>query len=139
MKIAVDFDGTIVEDKFPAIGQAVPGAFYWLHTLQQAGAKLILWTMRSEDYLDAAVRHCREHGVLFDSVNEGIDDRDWTSSPKAYAHVYIDDEAFGCPLIDSKEMGARPMVNWDVIGPDLLRRIEKVSSNTLAEHGVIRS
>ncbi len=63
--------------------------------------------------------------MKFDSVNEGIGDREWTDSPKAYANVYVDDAACGCPLVDSKEMGARPMVDWDVVGPAVLRRIEQ--------------
>ena len=46
--IAVDFDGTIVDHVFPEIGAAVPGAFKWLKRFKEAGATLILWTMRSD-------------------------------------------------------------------------------------------
>ncbi len=121
MRIAVDFDGTIVEHKFPDIGRLVPGAIKWLKKWQEAGAVLILWTMRSDGppgaYLTDAIKRCRQNGVHFDAYNEGIGDRDWTTSPKAYAHIYVDDAAFGCPLIESNEAGARPMVDWSIVGP----------------------
>src|SRR5687767_5183473 len=115
MIIAVDFDGTIVEHYFPRIGPTVPGAIEWLKTWKNAGAKLILWTMRSGEYLDAAADYCENAGISFDKHNQGIDDREWTASPKAYAQVYVDDAAFGCPLIHSRS--GRPMVNWSIVGP----------------------
>ena len=46
MTIAVDFDGTIVEHKFPAIGNELPFATHTLKTLQEKGHRLILWTYR---------------------------------------------------------------------------------------------
>ena len=48
MFIAIDFDGTIVDHRFPEIGKPVPGAFEWMKKFKEAGAKLILWTMRSD-------------------------------------------------------------------------------------------
>jgi len=126
MRIAVDFDGTIVEHKFPDIGKPVPGAFEWMRRWQEHGATLILWTMRSGLYLDAAVEYCTRAGIQFDAVNEGVGDRAWTESPKAYANIYIDDAAFGCPLIESQEMGARKMVDWDVVGPSVLGLLKGV-------------
>ncbi len=48
MKVAIDFDGTIVEHKFPEVGKPVPGAIEWMKKWQDAGAQLILWTMRSD-------------------------------------------------------------------------------------------
>jgi hypothetical protein len=134
MRIAIDFDGTIVEHKFPAIGRSVPGAFEWMKKWKEAGARLILWTMRSdratnayapgeEAYLTHAVQFCRDKGVEFDAVNAGIDDWRWTTSPKAFAKVYVDDAAFGCPLIPSNEMGARPMVDWSVVGPAIMEQL----------------
>lgn len=123
MKIAVDFDGTIVEHKFPKIGQPVPGAIDWMKRWKAAGAKLILWTMRSGQYLDEAVEFCRQNGVEFDSVNQGIGDRRWTQSPKAYAQVYIDDSAYGCPLEQTSD---RPRVDWSKIGPDIYASLKGV-------------
>lgn len=131
MIIAVDFDGTIVEHEFPNIGPAIPGAFEWMRRWQEAGAKLILWTMRSagrktpglpSDVLNAAVELCRANGVDFFGVNSNPAQHEWTQSPKAYAHCYVDDAGFGCPLI--VEVGKRPYVDWAKIGPAILRMIE---------------
>jgi len=129
MFIAVDFDGTIVDHQFPGIGDPVPGAFEWLARFQEAGADLILWTMRSDgqqecgDVLTEAVVYCRVMGIEFACVNENP--QPWTTSPKAYAHVYIDDAAAGCPLRANPRMGGRPYVDWDQIGPYVMRLIEE--------------
>ena len=130
MLIAVDFDGTIAEHTFPEIGKAVPGAFYWMKKWQEAGATLILWTLRSDghikdgvDYgpvLTQAVDFCRENGVEFAAVNKEIEDGWKTSSPKVHARLYVDDSAFGCPLTPSKRMGARSMVDWSRVGPTVM-------------------
>lgn len=50
--IAVDFDGTCVTHDFPAVGTDLPGAEQVLKALISAGAKLILWTMRSDIEFD---------------------------------------------------------------------------------------
>ena len=130
MIIAVDFDGTIAEHKFPDIGNPVPGAFHWLKKFREAGAGIILWTMRSDGQkhgptLTQAVEFCRKHGIEFDGINENPTQKTWTCSPKAYAHIYIDDAAFGCPLVDSKEMGARMMVDWSKVGPAIMEQMER--------------
>ena len=127
MKIAVDFDGTIAEHVFPKIGQPVPEAFQWLKRWREAGCTLILWTMRSDgqeygNVLTQAVQFCRENGIEFDGVNEGVGDREWTTSPKAYANIYVDDAAFGCPLVPGR-FGDRPMVDWSIVGPAVLERL----------------
>lgn len=117
--IAVDFDGTIVEHKFPDIGDECPGALSHLHRWKAMGIKLILWTMRDDVFLEDVVEWCRQRGLEFDAVNEGIGDREWTTSNKAYADVYIDDMAIGCPMIDS-----RRMVDWSKVGPMVDKRLE---------------
>lgn len=126
--IAIDFDGTIVEHRYPDIGREVPGAIEWMKKFKEAGARLILWTMRSDGQqsgkvLTEAVKFCRSKGVTFWGVNKNPD-QDWSESPKAYAKIYIDDAAFGCPLRESKEAGARPMVDWSQVGPAVLGMIE---------------
>ena len=128
MRIAIDFDGTICENRFPDIGRPVPGAFEWMKQWQEAGALLILFTMRSDgqqsgDVLSDAVDFCADHGIVFDGVNEGIGDREWTTSPKVHANFFVDDKGFGCPLVESKEMGAPPMVDWSIVGPEIMRSI----------------
>jgi len=109
--VAVDFDGTIVTHEFPAIGYRVPNAVETLKRLNTAGVKVILWTMRSESHLDAAVAYCEERGIELWGVNRNPEQGSWTMSPKAYAHVYIDDAALGCPLLTSP-VSVRPFVDW---------------------------
>lgn len=133
MILAIDFDGTLVDHRFPKIGEENPGAFGWLRRFQALGAKLILWTMRSPafetegtgpsgvgpevDYLQHVVDFCRERGVEFWGVNQNPQQHTWTSSPKAYAHWYIDDAAWGCPLCPGPYPDSRLMVDWSVVGP----------------------
>ena len=45
-KLAIDFDGTIVEDAYPKIGKPNIFAFETLKKLQSEGYRLILWTYR---------------------------------------------------------------------------------------------
>jgi hypothetical protein len=67
--IAVDFDGTLAEHQYPDIGPEVPGAFAWLRKFREAGANLILWTMRDNgdrgQTLDEAIGRCRTRGIEF--------------------------------------------------------------------------
>jgi hydroxymethylpyrimidine pyrophosphatase-like HAD family hydrolase len=112
--IAVDFDGTIVTHDFPAIGSPVPMALESLIFLQKKGHKIILYTMRSDNYLRMAIKYLLDNGIeeLY-GVNENPTQKEWTSSPKVYAHYYIDDAAVGCPIIVNKHK--RPYVDWEKI------------------------
>ena len=65
IKIAVDFDGTIVEHQYPEIGKEKLFAFEALQEMQKKGFKLILWTVRSGKRLEEAVEFCRNKGVEF--------------------------------------------------------------------------
>lgn len=125
--VAVGFDGTIVDHKFPDIGFAVPGAFEWMKKFQEAGAKLILWTMRDDggniaDVLTNAIDFCLDNGIEFYGHNKNPDQL-WSRSPKCYAHIYIDDAAAGCPLVQNP-LG-RPYVDWEVIGPKVYEKIQE--------------
>lgn len=117
--IAVDFDGTIVDHRYPDIGAEIPGACEWLNRLRSSGCLLILWTIRSGSTLEQAVDWCKQRGVEFFGVNKNPE-QTWSESPKAYAHVYVDDAAIGCPLRELPRMGARPGVDWHKVGPMLL-------------------
>ena len=119
--IAVDFDGTIVAHAYPAIGREVPNAIRVLKKLQEQGTQLILWTMRSGDRLDEAVRYCEEKGITFWGINQNPAQAQWTDSPKAYASIYIDDAALGCPTLWD-EGTQRRMVNWRDIEAILIRK-----------------
>ena len=95
--IAVDFDGTIVEHRYPEIGPEMLFAFETIRELQKRGHQLILWTYRHGIYLDEAVSYCRNHGVEFYAVNENYpcETMEEMGSRKIYADVYIDDRSLG--------------------------------------------
>lgn len=97
MIIAVDFDGTLVEHRYPAIGKEIPYAFEVLKILQQKGHKLILWTYRTGDNLTEAVEYCKKKGVEFWAVNESYpgENHEKNRSRKINAEIYIDDRNIG--------------------------------------------
>lgn len=129
--IAIDFDGTIVKHRYPEIGPPVPGAIKWIKRFAAEGAKLILYTMRSDgrpdhgDVLTDAVEFCRSHGIEFFGVNDNPEQGCWTNSRKVYAHVYIDDAAYGCPLIHPPDE-LRPYVDWSKVGRYVWNQIVSV-------------
>ena len=116
MIIGIDFDGTIVDHRFPEIGAPVPGAIEAMKMFNYMGAKIILWTMRDENFLKDACNYLDSHGVKIYGANLNPQQSSWTNSPKAYANIYIDDMAFGCPLI-RLEGFARPCVDWGIVRP----------------------
>jgi len=98
LTIAVDFDGTIVEHKYPDIGEEMIFAFDTLKALQKKGHKLILWTFRAGRHLDAAVDFCKENGVEFYAVNKSYPEEqfeDGRISRKVNADLFIDDRNVG--------------------------------------------
>ncbi|MFC2112386.1 BT0820 family HAD-type phosphatase [Bacteroidota bacterium] len=97
MKIAIDFDGTIVEHKFPEIGKELLFAFETMRELQKQKHQLILWTYRSGKELEEAVEFCRERGIEFYAVNNSYPEEKYVEniSRKIQADVYIDDRNIG--------------------------------------------
>jgi hydroxymethylpyrimidine pyrophosphatase-like HAD family hydrolase len=97
IKIAIDFDGTIVEHEYPGIGKEKLFAFQTLKELEKMGARLILWTFRTGKELDEAVEYCRKNGIEFYAVNKNYPEEifDETVSRKINADIYIDDKNIG--------------------------------------------
>ena len=114
MYIAIDFDGTCVTHDYPRIGKDI-NAIDVLKKLVVNGHKLILNTMRSGKELDEAVNWFKENNIELFGINGNPTQKRWTDSPKVYAHMYIDDAAFGCPLLNMPEISDRPFVNWGFI------------------------
>lgn len=125
--ICIDFDGTCTTHSFPRVGQEI-GAVPVLKDLVDAGHKLVLWTMRSDkpdgdgasdeyphvtsgNFLTDAVKWFQGHKIPLYGVQCNPTQDKWTSSPKAYAQLYIDDCALGIPLVIPKEPD-RPFVDW---------------------------
>ena len=127
MIIAVDFDGTCVTHDFPSLGKDI-GAAQVLKQLTDKGHQLILWTMRSDveqprsdnpdihtvggQYLQQAVDWFEKNDIPLWGIQTNPDQHQWTHSPKAYAQLYIDDAALGCPLIYKPTFHSRSFVNW---------------------------
>lgn len=135
MDICIDFDGTCVTHEFPRIGEDI-GAIPVLKELVATGHKLILFTMRSdrkkkkkvgdetviveENFLTDAINWFADNGIELYGVQKNPTQRFWTSSPKAYGHLYIDDANLGCPLITPAE--GRPYVDWEETRKYLVER-----------------
>ncbi|HET8860996.1 BT0820 family HAD-type phosphatase [Marivirga sp.] len=110
MKIAVDFDGTIVEDRYPGIGKPQLFAFETLKALQQQQHQLILWTVREGKSLQEAVEFCKKHGVEFYAVNKNFPEEELElgQSRKLNVDYFVDDRNVGGFLGWSKV--------WELLG-----------------------
>jgi len=99
MIIAIDFDGTCVDHIYPNIGKEVPYAVATLKEMARVGHKLILWTMRSNEQLQQAVKWFSDNNIPLYSFLVNPTHHEWTTSRKCCSELYIDYAAFGCPLI----------------------------------------
>ncbi len=124
MYICVDFDGSVVTHEFPKVGKDI-GAVPVLKKLIENGHQLILFTMRSDidnvshkgvtipnNLLTDAVNWFKDNGIELYGINTNPTQSSWTSSPKAYGNLFIDDAALGCPLKIDESLSNRPFVDW---------------------------
>jgi ABC-type sugar transport system substrate-binding protein len=111
MIIAIDFDGTCVTHDYPDVGRDI-GAAEVIKKFVERGDQIILFTMRSGKTLQDAVDWFTANGIPLFGVNANPQQHTWTSSPKPYAHIYIDDAALGVPLMRPIGNG-RPYVKWN--------------------------
>ena len=98
MIIAVDFDGTIVEHRYPEIGDELPFATYTLKMLANQHHRLILWTVRRGHLLEEAVEWCKKRGVEFYAVNKSFPEEVLNENNcfgKINADLFIDDRNLG--------------------------------------------
>ena len=111
--IAVDFDGTLCESKWPDIGKANTRLIEWLIRQQADGARLVLWSCREGDLLDHAVMWCLNRGLKFDAINDNTKERQeqyGNNCRKVSADIYIDDR-------NAWIIGAGPKPRMDCLGP----------------------
>ena len=125
MLIAVDFDGTIVEHKYPAIGKELPFAIETLKKLQSERHKLILWSVREGQLLDDAIAFCRERGLEFYAVNRDYPEEEKEQNNHFSRKLKVD------LFIDDRNLGGLPdwgiiyeMINRKLTYEDLIRRYE---------------
>lgn len=111
MKIAIDFDGTCVTHDFPLVGKDI-GAIPVLKELVNNGHKLILFTMRSGNELIEAENWFKQNDIPLYGIQHDPDQNKWTSSPKCFANLYIDDAALGAPLKTDDKLSDRPFIDW---------------------------
>ena len=125
MVIAVDFDGTIVEHRYPSIGKELPFAIETLRKLAEEGHRLILWTVREGKYLDDAVEFCRNRGLEFYAVNRDYPEEEQANNQhftrKLKADLWIDDRNLG-GLPDWGTI--YEMIHHRLTYEDLMRRYE---------------
>lgn len=136
MQICIDFDGTCVTHEYPNIGKNI-GAEVVLKKLTDKGHQLILFTMRddklpkySEHFeiieparhtLSDAINWFHINNIPLFGIQKNPDQHLWTSSPKAYGQLYIDDATLGCPLIYDNKISARPFVDWTEVEKILIK------------------
>ena len=128
MIIAIDFDGTLVEHKYPEIGKEIPFAFETLRRLQQDKHRLILWTVREGRLLDEAITFCRERGIEFYAIN-----RDYPEEEKG-ANRHYSRKLKADLFIDDRNLGGLPdwgtiyeMITQKLSYEDLMRKYEEES------------
>lgn len=131
MLIAIDFDGTLVEHKYPEIGKEIPFAFETLKRLQADGHRLILWSVREGRLLDEAVAYCRERGVEFYAIN-----RDYPEEEKGVNRHYSRKLKVDL-FIDDRNLGGLPdwgtiyeMVKYKLSYETLVERYERDEEDT---------
>jgi hypothetical protein len=109
MIIACDFDGCLCEDKFPGIGAGNNDLIKSLIGFRDCGCKIILWTCRTGGSLWEAVEWCNNKGLIFDAINEDVNDVkqhfEGSGNRKIYADVYIDDKAVNYSLMNGECYG----------------------------------
>ena len=130
MIIAIDFDGTCVTHDYPKIGNDI-GSIPVLKKLVEKGHDLILWTMRCDSGVESglfesgltdAVNWFKDNSIELFGIQRNPEQDEWTKSPKAYAQLYIDDAALGCPLKFDEKISNRPFANWKEIEDQLMIR-----------------
>ena len=131
MIIAVDFDGTIVEHKYPEIGEEIPFATETLKMLIKDHHRLILWSVREGKLLEDAVNWCKERGIEFWAVNRDYPEENGTDNNNHYSRKLKAD----C-FIDDRNVGGLP--DWGQIYQIMssgksYRRIIKEAMGTVAE------
>ena len=129
--INIDFDGTCVTHDFPRVGKEI-GAVPVLKRLVENGHQLILFTMRSDrkdkketndptiqdvtgEFLTDAVNWFKKNNIPLYGIQTNPTQHNWTTSPKSYAELMIDDSSLGCPLRYDLNLSNRPFVDWGAV------------------------
>lgn len=107
--IAIDFDGTINiggESNYPMCGRVRPYAKKVMNFMHKLGIKIVIWTSRDVaynqeerrmyDHLTPMLNFLKDNDVHYDAINKSIQFAPYAyNGRKVYAHMYVDDRAFG--------------------------------------------
>lgn len=110
--IVLDFDGTVVTHDYPEVGEDI-GSVPVLKKIVESGHKIVLFTMRDKKELDDSVEWFRKNEIPLYGIQRNPTQDSWTSSPKAYGSLIIDDASLGAPLMFNPSIHSRPFIDWD--------------------------
>jgi hypothetical protein len=92
--VLVDFDGTLCQFAYPAMGMPIPGARQFMKSLISRGLKPVVWSSRmSSDVnteeeraqsIERIAKWLHEHRIPYDSIDTG-------NSGKRHCLAYVDD------------------------------------------------
>ncbi len=110
VRIALDFDGTVIANgSYPGIGEDL-GAIPTLLRIQELGVQIFLWTCRGGQELEDAQKYLLSRGVAL-CVPYFL-----PGSGKPIADLYIDDRGLGAPL-------TLKGLDWQAVGPKLIMSV----------------
>jgi hypothetical protein len=120
MRIYLDFDGTVVEHNFPAIGAENPNAFNVISKLQKAGHELILNTYRVEIdiiHVEEALEFINSSNLLIEPIKmylpKKLDPKPFDLSAAIDCNqLYIDDISQGIPMRRNEVLAYGLMIDW---------------------------
>jgi len=102
--VSIDFDGTIVRDAYPDIGEPYPGAIDAINDLYDAGYCIIINSCRARNqecdmvrwiYLnDLKINHCNENCLELICKYR-------TDCRKISADIYVDDKSLFAPSMEN--------------------------------------
>ena len=135
MRVYLEFDGTVVEHAYPRVGKVVIGAFETIEKLQKKGYEICLNTYRAdldgEEGIQYALKILNTMGLRYNVkqggeftpienvVNKKITPIPWSESLNGKKFLFIDDQAYGTPLVHATfEPGF--MVDWEKVEKDLI-------------------
>ena len=105
--IAIDFDGTIVTNKYPNIGYLKRNAKEVINKLYDEGHDIIINSCRQGREEREMVEFLIDNEIKFDEVNENLCYRieEYENDcRKIGADVYIDDKAYPCNILNWNEI-----------------------------------
>lgn len=138
--VAVDFDGTIVENAYPKVGKPKWNVIEKLRKWHEEGHTIVIWTCRSNQTLLDAIQFLCENKVPYDYFNEYPLNSwgDWTR--KIFAHIYLDDRALNVADIDNFDLESETLLDNQAVEDIkfLMQLIDEVPYMSINEYNRIK-